>query len=276
MASLDEQAKLDAALDAALDDLDSDDEEPESAERSSSIPAATPPPVMMGPPRPPVVESENGSMPDDWSPEKLFATMMQHMIEGGEGGGGDGSSSTEDEFIGRLMQEMQTQLQSDLGAPPTMETEPTTVTSGTNNANQTATPTATTTSSASSKTKRSRSVKASPSGGKEEIEAAISNLVQDLAKQATMNDDVGNASSLPDSDTDMLNSIMEGLAGIGGGQADGDDGFNPDAVIDGMMEQLLSKDLMYEPMKQVATKFPCWLEERQSTLSPKEYAEYVQ
>lgn len=30
-------------------------------------------------------------------------------------------------------------------------------------------------------------------------------------------------------------------------------------VIDGVMRQLLSKDLMYEPAKQICDKFPEWL-----------------
>ena len=51
----------------------------------------------------------------------------------------------------------------------------------------------------------------------------------------------------------------------------GTDSLNPDAVIDGMMEQLLSKDLMYEPMKQVAEKFPGWLEDKKDSLPAAEY-----
>mmetsp|Transcript_12404 Transcript_12404/g.19206 ORF Transcript_12404/g.19206 Transcript_12404/m.19206 type:complete len:302 (+) Transcript_12404:75-980(+) len=46
-----------------------------------------------------------------------------------------------------------------------------------------------------------------------------------------------------------------------------------DAIIDGMMQQLLTKELMYEPMKQVTEKFPQWLEEKKETLPKKEYEE---
>jgi peroxin-19 len=46
--------------------------------------------------------------------------------------------------------------------------------------------------------------------------------------------------------------------------------FKPDDIVDGMMQQLLSKDLMYEPMKQVADKFPAWLEENEGNLSETE------
>ena len=54
-----------------------------------------------------------------------------------------------------------------------------------------------------------------------------------------------------------------------------DANFNPDDIVDGMMEQLLSKDLMYEPMKQVADRYPAWLEANQDTLSEEDLAKYV-
>jgi peroxin-19 len=47
--------------------------------------------------------------------------------------------------------------------------------------------------------------------------------------------------------------------------------FNPDEFMDGMMEQLLSKELMYEPMKEVCLKFPNWLSENKDKLSDEEY-----
>jgi len=47
-----------------------------------------------------------------------------------------------------------------------------------------------------------------------------------------------------------------------------------DTAIDGIMRQLLSKDLMYEPMKQVTEKFPQWLAENKSKLSEEEYIRY--
>jgi peroxin-19 len=41
------------------------------------------------------------------------------------------------------------------------------------------------------------------------------------------------------------------------------------------MEQLMSRDLMYEPIKQFATSFPPWLEERRDTMSEEDYSKYV-
>ena len=45
-------------------------------------------------------------------------------------------------------------------------------------------------------------------------------------------------------------------------------------VIDGVMRQLLSKDLMYEPIKQICSKFPEWLAFHKSNLRDSEYNNY--
>jgi len=42
-------------------------------------------------------------------------------------------------------------------------------------------------------------------------------------------------------------------------------------VVDGMMRQLLSKELMYEPMKQVCDKYPEWLAEKAEALGTEDY-----
>lgn len=45
-------------------------------------------------------------------------------------------------------------------------------------------------------------------------------------------------------------------------------------VIDGVMRQLLSKDLMYEPTKMICSKFPEWLALHRSSLEVTEYTNY--
>ncbi|EQC29562.1 hypothetical protein SDRG_12571 [Saprolegnia diclina VS20] len=45
-------------------------------------------------------------------------------------------------------------------------------------------------------------------------------------------------------------------------------------LVDGMMHQLLSKDIMYDPMKQICAKYPEWLAEKESMLSKEDYARY--
>jgi hypothetical protein len=88
----------------------------------------------------------------------------------------------------------------------------------------------------------------------QDLDAAISQLLQGMAKQVSMDDgsggpmdDSGGADGVP-READLLNMLMKGLRGIesgGDGDDDGnippDEDFNADAMIDGMMEQLLSK-----------------------------------
>lgn len=45
-------------------------------------------------------------------------------------------------------------------------------------------------------------------------------------------------------------------------------------VIDGVMRQLLSRDLMYEPIKQVCEKFPEWLALQRRNMSDTDYVNY--
>jgi peroxin-19 len=45
-------------------------------------------------------------------------------------------------------------------------------------------------------------------------------------------------------------------------------------VVDNVMKQLLDKDLMYEPMREVCTRFPAYLAENKERLSQEEYIRY--
>jgi peroxin-19 len=252
MISPEEQAKIDAALDAALDELDSDEEDeaipPPSATRNSNDA--------------PIVNPGASAPPSD---HQLFTSMLQEMLDDGSG---EPSSSAvhdlfsegnnENEVLGRFMQEIQSRLQSELAqADETTPKPPSTTTKG--------------------ETAENPKPKASISD-EEAVQSAISNLVQGLSQQATIEDEEdADMDDLPDmDDPEMVYRFMENMMGPGMGNIDPNSpAFNPDAVIDGMMEQLLCKDLMYEPMKQVATKFPQWLEEKRSTLSAEEYEMYV-
>jgi hypothetical protein len=48
-----------------------------------------------------------------------------------------------------------------------------------------------------------------------------------------------------------------------------------DDVVEGMTKQLLSKDIMYEPMKQICDRYPDWLAANRDKLSSDEYEMYV-
>jgi peroxin-19 len=72
-----------------------------------------------------------------------------------------------------------------------------------------------------------------------------------------------------------LATILQQMTTMDPDEFDGDFGagdLNPDSFVEGMMEQLLSKELMYEPMKHVADQFPDWLEGKKDSLPEDELA----
>ena len=130
--------------------------------------------------------------------------------------------------------------------------------------------------SAKMKSGASSTPEANGKGGSSSTEAdvdrAVQRLLSDMAAKAGTDDD----DAIPDLDAlmnggnmeaigeEMMESMMKELSAFG---ASGD----ADDVVDGMMRQLLSKELMYEPMKQVCDRFPAWLAESKAKLSEEEY-----
>ena len=47
-----------------------------------------------------------------------------------------------------------------------------------------------------------------------------------------------------------------------------------ESIVETMMQQLLSKEILHEPMKEIAERYPKWLEEHKKGLDPEEYARY--
>jgi peroxin-19 len=118
---------------------------------------------------------------------------------------------------------------------------------------------ATTTTSTTPQTKSPKQkTNKSPSTGGEE------KLLKDLFQGLMAEGGDSAAGGMPD--MDEIPDLDNLFAGLGGGE-----GGDTDDFMDGMMEQLLSKELMYEPMKQVTEKFPAWLESKKVELSPEEW-----
>ncbi|GLC41945.1 hypothetical protein PLESTB_001050800 [Pleodorina starrii] len=72
---------------------------------------------------------------------------------------------------------------------------------------------------------------------------------------------------------------LGGLGGLAGGSAgEGGDGAAPAGVgmmVDYIMQHLLSKDVLYGPLKEIRDRYPPWLEAHQGTLPADEYRRYV-
>jgi peroxin-19 len=106
-------------------------------------------------------------------------------------------------------------------------------------------------------------------GPENDVEKTMAAILEEMSKA-----NINNGEPADIHEDEFLKEMFQNLQGGAGAGGDfNPESFNPDAVIDGMMEQLLSKDLMYEPMKQVTEKFPTWLQENKATLSPEDYEE---
>ncbi|PWA87721.1 Pex19 protein [Artemisia annua] len=51
-------------------------------------------------------------------------------------------------------------------------------------------------------------------------------------------------------------------------------GQDMESIVETMMQQLLSKEVLYEPMKEIGERYPKWLEDNKSKLSQEEYDRY--
>lgn len=47
-----------------------------------------------------------------------------------------------------------------------------------------------------------------------------------------------------------------------------------ESIVETMMQQLLSKEILHEPMKEIGERYPKWLEEHKTSLSKEEYDRY--
>ncbi len=65
----------------------------------------------------------------------------------------------------------------------------------------------------------------------------------------------------------MMSSLMNDFEQLNNSQDSND-------VVDGVMKQLLDKELMYQPMKEVCTRYPKWLATHKDQLTEEEYQKY--
>lgn len=249
-ASVDEKEQLNAVLDAALDELDDsdsdsdnddDDEEQhvETAATADSRPSQqqedtekpTKPKPVYGPEKPP--DFDIGSFDD----------VMKQMFQGG--GDGNDPEAALDSFL----QQMQTQLAAEMERMESPHKQ----------------------ESCSTKSDKTAAKQANSTPSTEppldgsDVDRTISKLLNDMAT-ANMDED-GGAGDMPGGGEEaMFHDMMKEFEKMGGGA-----GFDQDAVVDGMMQQLVAKEIMYEPMKQVTDRFPAWLEENKESLSEEEY-----
>ncbi|EGZ30038.1 hypothetical protein PHYSODRAFT_310116 [Phytophthora sojae] len=107
----------------------------------------------------------------------------------------------------------------------------------------------------------------------DDVNAGVAKTLQNMAKAAEDMEGVGTA-QVEAMGEEMMAEMMKKFEEMGE-KNDFQD------LVDGMMQQLLSKDVMYDPMKQICERvrngarlYPEWLAEKESLLSKEDYERY--
>ncbi|CAH8259170.1 unnamed protein product [Arabidopsis lyrata] len=75
---------------------------------------------------------------------------------------------------------------------------------------------------------------------------------------------------LPASDDDgMVEDLLKQFEDLTGSQ-------DLESIVETMMQQLLSKDILHEPMKELGARYPKWLKENEASLTKEDYKRYSQ
>ncbi|KAL0592136.1 hypothetical protein ABG067_000790 [Albugo candida] len=101
-----------------------------------------------------------------------------------------------------------------------------------------------------------------------DVESKVAETLKNMAKAA---EEAGGLESteMDHMGEEMMKEMLEGLGEMGVGDKD-----NFQSLVDNMMQQLLNKDVMYDPIKQICDKYPEWLAEKKSTISKEDYERY--
>mmetsp|Transcript_5170 Transcript_5170/g.9077 ORF Transcript_5170/g.9077 Transcript_5170/m.9077 type:complete len:346 (-) Transcript_5170:103-1140(-) len=266
-----QEKELASILDAALDDLDDEEDEDEPCITGTSDNVALPshddvsdtpvkekkPPEptkkkVAGPPPPPPRN------PQDMTEEDLAASlddMMKNLMQLGDGP--DGGDFSSDQTMNMFFQQM---MQGE-AAPSAMGSGPSSSSSAKKKKKEG-------TASEKPKTSSSKTKSKSPKKQGSDVDRTVEKILEDMSKHGESGvDDIPDMDMLNDG---MMDSMMKEFEKMGQQEGGTDD------MINGMMKQLLCKDLMYEPMQQVTKKFPIWLADAKPRLSQEDYNRYGQ
>ena len=142
-------------------------------------------------------------------------------------------------------------------------------------------------SQTNNKTKSKSKSKPKSSNDNQNMEDTMSQLFEKLSQNINNDDinddDLGDFSAMGDEFMKQMAKEWEETIGGDSSRSTGTNNQKLDAeeqeevvgqVVNGMMKQLLSKEFMYEPMKDICNQFPTWLAENKSKLNEKEYERY--
>jgi peroxin-19 len=117
----------------------------------------------------------------------------------------------------------------------------------------------------------------SPSGEKESFEETIRRTMERMqASDSNATTAATNPTEGTNSEEDMLATLLKAMESGGGGASSGDPKSEDSLskMFLGMMEQLTNKDMLYEPMKELDSKYPEWLADNKGKLPDEDYKRY--
>ncbi|KAL8024685.1 putative pex19 protein [Plasmopara halstedii] len=100
----------------------------------------------------------------------------------------------------------------------------------------------------------------------DDVHVGVAKTLQNMAKVAEEMEGVGTA-QVEAMGENMMAEMMKKFEEMG-------DKSDFQELVDGMMQQLLSKDVMYDPMKQICERYPEWLADKEMLLEKKDYERY--
>ncbi|GAA5898104.1 uncharacterized protein JCM6883_000924 [Sporobolomyces salmoneus] len=205
----------------------------------------------------------DGEGEGDFDSEEFRKAMQEIMQEGAGTGatGGEGGEGPEDL---KALQELMASLGMGTGAAPSAPSPATTTTTTTK-------PKSPTTTTKGKDKDSSSSNPSAPADFRDAIAASLSKMQSSssTASQAAQQ-------SQSSAENAGLASMLAGLSGMPDlsqlGDLGGEEGLQ--GMLDEMMKQLMSREMLYEPLKELSEKYPAYLALARSTLPPADLERY--
>ncbi|GJJ13061.1 hypothetical protein Clacol_007310 [Clathrus columnatus] len=105
--------------------------------------------------------------------------------------------------------------------------------------------------------------------GEDTFQRAIRQAIEKLKSS----DNALKADSKTGSEDDPLEGLLSSLGDL---NLDGEEGEGLESMLESMMSQLMSKEVLYEPLKELDTKYPTYLVEHGPSLSKEELVRYTE
>eukprot|EP00244_Chara_vulgaris_P012012 TRINITY_DN6169_c0_g1_i8.p1 TRINITY_DN6169_c0_g1~~TRINITY_DN6169_c0_g1_i8.p1 ORF type:complete len:342 (-),score=57.57 TRINITY_DN6169_c0_g1_i8:426-1451(-) len=114
----------------------------------------------------------------------------------------------------------------------------------------------------------SRGIDADLSGREDGVSATLQALASQTRQTVDRMDPKANEEEEPTADHEFVEKLMEQFESLGGSQ-------DIQGLMETMIKQLLSKEVLHAPMMEISERYPVWLEANKSKISEEDYSRYA-